>query len=287
LKLNTRYSLRSPRALRLRIIVKETIGIIAGNGRLPLMLAANIRAAGHRVIAIGHLGETRKDLKHYVDSLQWVRIGELGKTLERLKEEGVRSVLLAGGVPKTRFFSRARPDARAIKVLSRLQGKKDDAILRALAEEIENEGMRVESLIPYLKDTMAPRACLTERKPTEREERDIEFGWAIAKKIGALDVGQSVVVKDRIILAVEAIEGTDETIRRGGRLGRGEVVVVKVCKPKQDFRLDLPVIGPSTVRTLKEARASALAVEAGKTIIVDQEKVIREANRNGLCIVGK
>lgn len=266
--------------------MKRTVGIIAGNGRLPLLLAASVRAAGHRVMAIGHLGETRKDLKHYVDSLLWVRIGELGKTIELLKEGNVRRVLFAGGVAKTRFFSKARPDARAIKVLSRLGEKKDDAILRAIAEEIESEGMRVESLVPYLKESMASRGCLTERKPTEREKKDIAFGWTIAKKVGALDVGQSVVVKDQIVLAVEAIEGTDKMIKRGGKLGRGEVVVIKVCKPHQDPRLDLPVIGPSTVRRLKETGVSALAVEAGKTIIVDKEKVIRDANRNRLCIVG-
>ncbi len=267
--------------------MKTTIGLIAGNGRLPLAIAASARAAGHRVVAVGHVGETRKDLKYYADSLQWVYIGELGRILEILKTEGAETVLIAGGVPKRHFFSQARPDERAFKLLTRLKGRKDDAILRAIAEEIESEGMRVGSLVPYLKEIMAPRGCLTEKRPTEREEEDIAFGWTIAKKVGALDVGQSVVVKEGIILAVEAIEGTDEAIRRGGRLGRGEVVVVKVCKPHQDLRLDLPVIGPSTVKTLKQARASALAVEAGKTIIVDREKVIRLANEIGLCIVGK
>jgi DUF1009 family protein len=134
---------------------------------------------------------------------------------------------------------------------------------------------------------MAPAGCWTERKPTEREERDISFGWKIAKSVGRLDVGQSVVVKDQIVLALEAIEGTDETIRRGALLGRGDVVVVKVCKPKQDLRLDLPVMGPETVEILREAGASVLAVEAGKTIVIDKEKVIREADRSHLCLMGK
>jgi len=267
--------------------MKRMIGLIAGNGPLPRLVAGSIRAAGHRVVAIGHIGETGKDLENDVDTLKWVHIGELGKIINLLLEEGVKRALFIGGVSKRHFFSKARPDARALKVLSRLRDKKDDAILRAIAEEVESAGIRVVSPIPFLQGNMAPAGCWTERKPTEREEKDICFGWRIAKSVGRLDVGQSVVVKDQIVLALEAIEGTDETIRRGGLLGRGDVVVVKVCKPKQDLRLDLPVIGPETVEILREAGASALAVEAGKTIVIDKEKVIREADRSHLCLMGK
>jgi DUF1009 family protein len=266
--------------------MKRKIGLIAGNGKLPQLVAGNIRAAGHRVIAIGHLGETQRDLRNYVDILKWVHIGELGKILDFLLEEGVESALLIGGVSKRHFFSQARPDGRALKVLSRLREKKDDAILRAIVEEIESAGIRVESPVPFLMESMADSGCWTERKPTPREEKDIRFGWRIAKQVGSLDVGQTIVVKDQIVLAVEAIEGTNETIRRGGFLGRGDVVVIKVCKPKQDLRLDLPVIGSETIRTLQEARASALVVEAEKTIVVDKERVIRQANRNHLCLMG-
>ena len=267
--------------------MKRMIGMIAGNGQLPRLVAGSIRAAGHRVVAIGHIGETGKDLENCVDILKWVHIGELGKIINLLLEEGVKRALFIGGVSKKHFFSKARPDARALKVLSRLRDKKDDAILRAIAEEVESAGIRVVSPIPFIRENMAPAGCWTERKPTEREEKDISFGWRIAKGVGRLDVGQSVVVKDQIVLALEAIEGTDETIRRGGFLGRGDVVVIKVCKPKQDLRLDLPVIGPETVEILKEAGASALAVEAGKTIIIDKEKVVREADRSHLCLMGK
>ncbi len=266
--------------------MKQKIGLIAGNGTLPQIVARNIRAAGHQVIAIGHLGETKKSLQNWVDVLKWVHIGELGRIIDFLLEEGVERALLIGGISKENFFSQARPDGRAIKVLSRLRDKKDDAILRAIAEEIESEGIRVESPVPFLRESMAQRGCWTERKPTPREEKDLRFGWRIAKRVGSLDVGQTIVVKDQIVLAVEAIEGTDETIRRGAILGRGDVMVIKVCKPKQDLRLDLPVIGPETVRTLQEAGASALAVEAGKTIVVDKDRVIRQANRNGLCLLG-
>ncbi len=267
--------------------MRRKIGLIAGNGQLPRLVAGGIQAAGHRVVAIGHIGETSKDLENYVDTLKWVQIGELGKIIHLLLEEGVKRALFIGGVSKRHFFSKARPDARALKVLSRLRDKKDDAILRAIAEEVESAGIRVVSPVPFLRENMAPEGCWTERKPTEREEMDISFGWRMAKSLGRLDVGQSVVVKDQIVLAMEAIEGTDETIRRGGLLGRGDVVVVKVCKPKQDPRLDLPVIGPETVEILKEARASALAVEAAKTIVIEKEKVIREADRSHLCLMGK
>jgi DUF1009 family protein len=221
-----------------------------------------------------------------VDILHWVHIGELGKIIDLLLKENARTALFAGGMSKTHFFSKARPDARAIQVLSRLRDKKDNAILRAIADEVESEGIRVKSLVPFLKASMASKGCWTKRKPSEREKNDVDFGWKMANRVGRLDIGQSIVVKDQIVLALEAIEGTDETIRRGGKWGRGDVVVVKVCKPRQDPRLDLPVIGLSTVRTLKEAGASVMAVEAGKTIIIDKEKVIGEADRNRLCLMG-
>jgi DUF1009 family protein len=266
--------------------MKGKIGLIAGDGELPQLVAGNIRAMGHPLVAVGHLGATKEDLGNYVDSLKWVHIGELGKILDFLLEEKVESALLIGGVSKRHFFSQARPDGRALKVLSRLQDKKDDAILRAIVAEIESVGIRVESPVPFLKENMAPSGCWTERKPTAREEKDIRFGWRIAKQVGRLDLGQTVVVKDQIVLAVEAIEGTNEAIRRGGLLGRGDVVVIKVCKPKQDLRLDLPVIGSETVGALEEARASALVVEAEKTIVVDKERVIGQADRNHLCLMG-
>jgi UDP-2,3-diacylglucosamine hydrolase len=266
--------------------VNSTFGLIAGNGKLPLLLSQRIREEGHRLTAIGHIGETRKDLKHYVDSLKWVQIGQLEEIIQLLKVEGVEKVFMAGGVSKRHFFSRLKPDARALKVLSRLRDKKDDALLRAIAEEIESEGMQVVSPTLFLGKHLAPKGCWSQRQPTEREQKDMDFGYRLAREMGVLDVGQSVVVKDQIILAVEAIEGTDAAIRRGARLGRGDVAVIKICKPKQDQRLDLPVIGPSTLRVLRKAGGSLLAVEAGKTIVMDKEKVIREADRDHLCLVG-
>jgi DUF1009 family protein len=266
--------------------MKRAIGLIAGDGKLPFLLASGIRGAGHPVVAIAHRKATGDNLRAEVDVLHWVEIGELGKIIGLLQEEGIKRVLFAGGIPKTLFFSGVSPDQRAIEVLSKLKDKKDDAILRAVAEEVEKEGIRVLNPTPFLREAMAPRGCWTVRKPTAREEKDIAFGWKIARRVGQLDIGQCVVVKDQMVLAVEAIEGTDETIRRGGRLGKGDVTVIKICKPRQDRRFDLPVIGPSTMDTLRETGAAALVVEAGRTIVVDKEEVLRRADQGQLCLVG-
>jgi hypothetical protein len=266
--------------------VNPIFGLIAGNGKLPILLSQSIRKQGHRLVAIGHMGETRKDLNRYVDSLRWVQIGQIEEIIGALKEEKVERAVVAGGISKRHFFSRLKPDGRALKILSRLRDKKDDAILRAFAEEIESEGIQVVSPASFLKEHLAPQGCWSQRQPTEREKKDIAFGWELAQQMGTLDIGQSVVVKDQIILAVEAIEGTDAAIRRGAKLGRGDVAVIKICKPKQDQRLDLPVIGPSTLRVLAKAGGSLLAVEAGKTIVMDKAQVLCEADRNQLCLVG-
>jgi hypothetical protein len=267
--------------------MRRAVGLIAGNGELPLLLASQLRARGYRVAAIAHRGLSREDLENRADSFHWVNIGELGKIIAILKEEGAKRAVFIGGVPKTHFFSQARPDERAIRVLLRLKDKKDDAILRAIAEEMKTEGIRVVSPAPFLKEALAETGCWTLRKPTEREEKDLAFGWKMAKRIGRLDIGQCIVVKEQMVLAVEAVEGTDEAIRRGGRLGKGDVMVVKVCKPGQDRRLDLPVIGLTTLTSLEEAGATALVVEAGKTIVVDKTGVIERANEKGICLIGK
>jgi DUF1009 family protein len=266
--------------------MSRTVGLIAGNGELPLLLASQIRARGNRLAAVGHRGLTREGLERGADAFCWVEIGELGKIIDFLKGQGAKRAVFIGGVPKTHFFSHARPDERALRVLLRLKDRKDDAILRAIAEELEDEGIRVVSPAPLWKEALAEKGCWTRRKPTEREERDLDFGWKAAKKIGRLDIGQCIVVKERMVLAVEAMEGTDETIRRGGRLGNGDVMVVKVCKPGQDRRLDLPVIGPTTIDSLAESGATALVVEAGKTIVAQKAEVIDRADRKGICLIG-
>lgn len=266
--------------------MSQKIGLIAGNGKLPLILAKNIRTRGYLLTAIAFNEETRKDLKNYVDTIYWVNIGELGKIIDLLIKEEVKKVILIGGVAKTRFFSKAKPDLRAWQVLAQLPNKKDDLILRAIAREIESEGLRVISPLPFLPENIAPRGIWTNREPSDQEKRDLIFAQKIAKQIGRLDIGQTIVVKNEMVLAVEAIEGTNQAISRGARLGKGNVVVIKMAKPHQDKRLDLPVIGLETIRILIRAKASAMAVEAGQTIVLDKDEVIRLANEKNLCLMG-
>jgi DUF1009 family protein len=177
------------------------------------------------------------------------------------------------------------PDLRAVALLAKMVYKKDDSILRAVADELESEGITIRESTLYLDSILASPGVLTKRKPTKDEQKDIDFGWQMAKEIGRLDIGQTVVVKGRAVLAVEAIEGTDEAIRRGGLLCERGAVVVKVCKPQQDLRFDLPAVGTQTIRTMVQVKASCLAVEAGKTIIIDRELVVRDADAAGIAIV--
>jgi DUF1009 family protein len=212
------------------------IGLIAGNGTFPIAFARAAAQKGLQVIAVAHEGETKPELADLVDSIFWVKVGQLGKIISIFKEQGVVDVLMAGGIKKTRFFSNTMPDMRGMALLAKMVNKKDDSLLRAVADELESEGITVRESTLYLDSIVAQQGPLTKRKPTKAERKDIEFGWQMAKEIGRLDIGQTVVVKDQAILAVEAIEGTDEAIRRGGRLCGKGAIVVKVCKPNQDLR---------------------------------------------------
>lgn len=263
----------------------KKIGLIAGNGTFPIEFAKAAKQKGLEVVAVAHEGETQPELGQWVDALFWIKVGQLGKLIKIFKEQGVHDVLMAGGIRKTHLFS-ARPDLRGAAFLARMVYKKDDSLLRGVAEELESEGITVRESTLYLEKILAPAGVLTKRRPSKDEWKDIEFGWQMAKEVGRLDIGQTVVVKDQAILAVEAIEGTDEAIRRGGRLCKKDAVVVKICKPQQDLRFDLPAAGTQTVRTMHEVKASCLAVEARKTIILMREAVIAEANKAGIAIVG-
>ncbi len=263
----------------------DRIGLIAGNGTFPIAFARAAKEKGLQVIAVAHEGETLPELSQWVDGIFWIKVGQLGKLISIFKEQGVHDVLMAGGIKKTRLFQGGMPDLRAAALLAKMLYKKDDSILRAVAAELESEGITVRESTLYLDNILAPAGILTRRKPSKDERLDIEFGWQMAKEIGKLDIGQTVVVKDQAVLAVEAIEGTDEAIRRGGRLCGKGAVVVKICKPQQDLRFDLPAIGMQTIQTMKEVKASCLAVEAGKTIIFDQKEIAAEADRSGIAIV--
>jgi UDP-2,3-diacylglucosamine hydrolase len=225
------------------------------------------------------------ELAQWVDDIFWIKVGQLGKLIDIFKEQGVKDVMMAGGIKKTRIFGGAVPDLRGITFFAKMIHKKDDAILRGVADELQSEGITVRESTLYLESILATPGVLTKRKPSNEEQKDIDFGWQMAKAIGKLDIGQTVIVKGQAVLAVEAIEGTDEAIRRGGLLCGQGAVVIKVCKPMQDLRFDLPAIGAQTIQTMEHVKASCLAIEAGKTIIFDRETVVREADRAGIAIV--
>ncbi len=262
----------------------KKIGLIAGNGKFPIIFAKAAKREGYEVIAIAHKGETLRELEDWVDDIEWIKIGQLTKLIDFLKENGVKDVALVGGITKRKIFTEIMPDLRALSLALRLRNREDDAILREVARELEKEGLTVQPSTLFVPSILAPKGCLTKQRPNRQQRRDIEFGWKMAKAIGALDIGQCVVVKQQTVLAVEAIDGTDETIKRGGRLAKG-AVVVKVSKPQQDLRFDVPAVGLTTIRNMIEVAASVLAIEAGKTLMFDKEEMIREANRAKISII--
>lgn len=269
-----------------------TLGLIAGEGRFPVVVADCARQMGDRVVAVAFRGSAAPSLAHHVDRLYWVRLGRLGRLIKCLKREKVKSAVLAGRVHHrqiVRSFKVLRywPDWRTVVFwYRRIHGdRRADSILTAFADELGREGIEVESSVDRVPHLTVEPGCLTRRQPTSRERGDIKLGWGLAKSMGGLDVGQTVVVKDGVALAVEAIEGTDDAIRRGAQLGHGEVVVVKVAKPNQDLRFDVPTVGPSTIVVMAEAGARVLAIEAGKTLVLDQDDFIHDADDADLTVI--
>jgi UDP-2,3-diacylglucosamine hydrolase len=264
---------------------REQIGIIAGGGRFPMMVADAARARGCRTVAVAHDGETAPELGEHVDELVWVRLGQLGRLIRAFRERGVQRVMMAGTIAKRRMFSRVRPDLKGLALMSRMAVFHDDGILRSVSREMEKEGIQVIPSTRFLPELMAPAGVLTRRRPTKSEASDIRFGWRMAKELGRLDIGQCVVVRRKTVVALEAMEGTDETIRRGGGIAREKAVVVKVSKPDQDLRFDVPSVGLETVRVMSEAGASVLALEAAKTLLFEKADMIRFADEKGISIV--
>ncbi len=265
------------------------LALIAGRGRLPLEVARAARRQGRRVEAIGFPGETEPALEAEVERLTWLHLGEIGALLRTLQMAGAREAVMAGKVPKIHLYgdlSRLRPDATALALLARLRDRKDDSILGTLAGFLEEQGIRLGPQAELVPELVAGEGVLGRVAPTPAQRADVAFGWPLAKAIGGLDIGQAVVVRDGAVLAVEAIEGTDEAIRRGGRLGGPGACVVKVAKPGQDPRFDLPAIGPDTLDVMCEVQAAVLAVEAGATLVLDRERLLAAADAAGIAVVG-
>ena len=263
----------------------ERIGLVAGNGRFPVLFAETARRHGVEVVAVAHRGETAPELERSVAAITWIHAGELEAMIAALKAAGVQRAVLVGGICKPRLFRDIRPDARCLAMLARVGRLRDDLVLRAVAAELEGEGIRVVASTLYLQNIVPAAGVLGGRAPTAEEWADIRVGFRAAKVIGQFDVGQSVVVRSGGIMAVEGIEGTDATIRRAGQLANGDIVLVKVCKPTQDVRFDLPAVGPATVAALAEVRGRALAVEAGRTIVLDRDEMIARADAAGIAVV--
>lgn len=266
--------------------MRSVIGLIAGGGRFPLLFAEAARSRGKKIVAVGHLNDSLPELEQAVDVLCWVKLGQLGKIISFFRQQGVREAVFAGTITKTRIFRDVLPDIKGLSLWNKIDARQDDAILRAVAGVLEKEGIRILASTCYLEHLLFPRGILTRKKPSARQMEDIRLGWRTAREIGRLDIGQCVVVRDRVVMAVEAIEGTDAAIRRGGKLAGSGAVVVKVKKPGQDFRFDLPATGVRTIETLAGVRGRVLAVEAGQSLVFDREEMVAAADRAGIAVIG-
>ncbi len=264
----------------------ETIGLIAGNGKFPLLFAREARRQNLKVVAAAIRGDTSFFLKFFVNQVEWFKVGELKKLFSYLKDRGVTRVIMAGQVnPKNLFDKSLTLNEEYKDLMKALEDRKADTIFRAIADKLKEHGLELLDSTFLLKDYLAPKGTLTRRGPTIQELEDITFGRTIAKAMGGLDVGQTVVIKEKAIVAIEAMEGTDRCILRGGAIAREGAVVVKMSKPGQDQRFDIPVVGPRTLQNMIRVNAKCLAIEADKTLIIDRDVCMKMANKSGITIV--
>ena len=261
------------------------IGIIAGSGQFPIIFSKAAKAKGYSVYVAAYLKEADPVLKEIVDEIEWLHLGQVKRLIKFFKKNNVQEAVIIGAIKKTRLFTDVRPDIKAISIIARMKHTHDDGILSAFAAAIENEGIKIRPSTFLIPELLAEAGIWTKRKPSKTEKKDIEIGWEIAKEIGRFDIGQCVVVAGGSVLAVEAVDGTDATIKRGGELGKGDIVVVKVCKPGQDTRFDVPAIGVQTIETMHAAGAKTLVIEAGKAIVFDKQKMVDLANQYKISVI--
>lgn len=260
-------------------------GLIAGNGRFPFLVLEGARSQGIEMAVIAVKEEASKDLERVAKLVRWVSLGELSKTIDLMHQEGIKQAVMAGQVKHNKIFSAIRPDWRLAKLLFSLPRKNTDSLIGAVAKVLEDEGIKLVDSTMFLKPLVPDAGVLTKRAPNEHEAQDMAYGLGVARQIASMDIGQTVVVSDRACVAVEAMEGTDETIARAARLAGGKpLVVIKVSKPGQDMRFDVPVAGLPTIEQMRGAGATALAVDAGKTLLFDREKLIAMADAAGIAI---
>jgi UDP-2,3-diacylglucosamine hydrolase len=268
------------------------IGLIAGNGRFPFLVLDAARAQGHDVTIVAAKEETFPELndaaKRHGTPIHWISLGQLGKCIEVLKDAGVSHAVMAGQVKHTKIFAGGIiPDMTFLSALRQLTSKNTDGLIGAVANILRDKGIELIDSTSLIQPLLARPGVLTTRTPTEEEQKDFEFGYRMADAIAALDIGQTIAVKHQAVVAVEAMEGTDEVIGRAGHLAGPGVRIIKVAKPNQDMRFDVPVVGIATIQAMRVAGANALSVDAGKTLMIDGDTVIASANEAGIVIVGR
>jgi DUF1009 family protein len=260
-------------------------GLIAGNGKFPFMVLEGAKRAGVSLSVAAIREETDPEIERVADNVTWVGIGQLGKMIRFFKSEGVERAIMAGQVKHVQIFSRAIPDARMLKMLLKLPRRNTDSLIGAVADELAGEGIELIDSTFFLQDYLPKAGTLARREPDERESQDIEYGLEIARKIAELNLGQTIVIRAKACVAIEAMEGTDATIRRAGELAKGRLTVVKIAKPDQDMRFDVPVVGIPTIAAMLAAGATCLCITAGKTLMFDRDEMIQLGNENKIAIV--
>jgi hypothetical protein len=269
------------------VVALDTLGIIAGNGVYPRLLAEAARRAGvKRIIAAAFTDETDDRLTAMVDGIEWMRVGQLGKLIACFRNAGVANAIMAGQIAPKNLFD-LRPDWKMLLLLARLKRRNAESIFAAIGDELARAGVTLLSATSFLEDCLAPNGLIAGRRLSHRQEDDVAFGFEIAREVSRLDIGQTVIVKNGTVLAVEGFEGTNEAIKRGGALAHKDAVMVKVAKPTQDMRFDVPVIGVATVGVAADAHVRVIAVEAGRTLLLEKEAVISRANRANISIVAR
>jgi DUF1009 family protein len=264
----------------------EPLALIAGNGRFPILAARGARRAGRRVIALAIREEADPALEKEVDEIHWLGLGQLGKGIEVMHRSGAREAVMAGQVKHRQIFSGILPDLKLMGLLARLAFQNTDSLIGAVADQLARDGITLLSSVAFLESELALPGPMTKRRPGRDERRDIEYGERVARVLAGMDLGQTAAVKDRAAVALEAMEGTDEVIHRAGRIAGAGVTVVKVAKPRQDMRFDVPVVGPGTLDAMAEAQARVLAVDAGKTLLIDRSAFLERAEAAGISVVG-
>lgn len=265
----------------------RAIGLIAGSGRFPTLFAIAARAKGYAVHAVAHELEADPSLHQQVDSLSWVKVAQVDAIIRQLKAQGVTQAVMAGGIGRVRSFTQARPDLGAFRIAASLSSRRDDEMLRAVASYFERQGIEIIAPTSVVPEVLAGEGVLAGPKPTRAQLSDVAIAHEVAGALGRVDVGQMVMVKEGAVLAVEAVEGTDEAIRRGGRYGGPGAVVLKRSKPGQDLRFDLPAVGPVTLEVMREVGAQVLVVEAGKTVLLDRDQLFKWAERLRITVLGR